>query len=1382
VVADPGARHPRGVRVTVTFPDPAAGAGRSDDAPGPAHRRLDLEVDEGLPVERLRLHLVRATGWAGWAVTTPTADGVPVDDAHPAGVPPLCHGAHVRPGPAPRPVAALAVAAAWHLAVTTGPDAGTLLVPSGRGMHRVGPHQPLTVRDPAWDGPLLVREAGRSPWRGLAEAGSRFAPRRPPAAQRVLVRVTARPLRARTQPTPTVLVPGVGRGRRHPRAPRAVPSRRWLRWRPGDEVRVGASVLVLRAGDPAAACRTAGVEPRVTPTDRRAAALRLAAPLTSVLTGVLLAATLHQPVLLLTGLVSAPMLLLSPRRTDDAGRAGAEPAPGAPAASHRADHGPAGDEGHAWHDGHATRDGHGRHGARRGPRGTPAPPEARDLPALRLATAATRWHPDDDPPVHVAVEWGAGGCLAVVGERAPVLAAARGLLLGALGTHAEPTVVLLASTPHDWRWLIWGRPCGTGLPGPDDDPTLVVVDDPAAGAGVAQWYAAAAPQHHVLWLARHEGQVPAWCRAVLQVTATSARRQDAGGPWRAVRLVAAHEDVAEEQLRWCAGAARPPRRHGASAAAPAVAGLDACPVGVVLGDLPGVPAPDVASVLRAWQRPGRGLPLPLGRGPGGAAVVLDLVGDGPHALVAGTTGAGKSELLTTLVLGLALSRPPERLAVLLVDFKGGTGLPVVADLPHVVGHLSDLDAVGARRALRGLTAELRRREGLLAAVGARDLAELDPDSPDTPARLVVVIDEFRALVDDLPELVPGLGRLAAQGRSLGVHLLLATQRPAGAVHADLRANVTLRIALRVADGVDSSDVVDVPDAARIPAGRPGLAVLRGAGGSPRAVQVARAAPRSTTPPVRWAPPPVALLGGDARAWTPSTSEGGHDARAWADALASAAVGRRAPSGPWLPELPGRVSVRDVPAGAGLPVAVSDLPDELRRGGVRWDPGAGHLLVLGGPGSGRTTTLLALARAAAAAGHDVHAIGVPASPDAPWRTALAYDDVTSIARLTRARADPRPEGRGAAGLPGAAIGDRAGPAPHRPLLVIDDVDAVLSELGALARGAAADRLTTLWTTAGSPVAVVAGAGIGAATGRLLAGFADRLVLGAPDPSADALAGVPAALAGPRPQPGRAVHLGRDGAALCQVALPDDDAASPWTRGAPLVVPLPDRADRPAGGFPRRDRHGRLLLPVGRGGDLAETCWVDVDRGLLVVGPPGSGRTTAVRAAAHGLVGMGCQVAHVVADGPRAADLADRALAALHHAARAHGPAGSTPGEGPLVLVVDDLDELEIRRPELSDAIVDALGRASGAVVVLAATTTAHAVATFRGPAPALLRTRRLLVLDLVEPGSVDLLGPEGAWLTDPRRRPVGRGALRVGRDVTPVQVWSPPAAAGRHDPP
>ena len=128
-------------------------------------------------------------------------------------------------------------------------------------------------------------------------------------------------------------------------------------------------------------------------------------------------------------------------------------------------------------------------------------------------------------------------------------------------------------------------------------------------------------------------------------------------------------------------------------------------------------------------------------------VAIDLAADGPHAVVGGTTGSGKSELLVSWLLGMAATRSPAEVTFLLIDFKGGTSFGALPSLPHCVGLVTDLDPAGAARALASLAAELRHRERVLAAAGAKSIEQV----PQL-ARLVIAVDEFAAMAADLPEL------------------------------------------------------------------------------------------------------------------------------------------------------------------------------------------------------------------------------------------------------------------------------------------------------------------------------------------------------------------------------------------------------------------------------------------------------------------------------------------------------------------------------------------------------------------------------------------------------------------------------------------------------
>ncbi|MFM7252099.1 MAG: FtsK/SpoIIIE domain-containing protein [Ilumatobacteraceae bacterium] len=386
------------------------------------------------------------------------------------------------------------------------------------------------------------------------------------------------------------------------------------------------------------------------------------------------------------------------------------------------------------------------------------------------------------------------------------------------------------------------------------------------------------------------------------------------------------------------------------------------PAAVDLDDLLGARSLEPAEIAAEWSRPGTSLRLPLGlsdrhgistghdiaNGYGnvddaGETAWLDLVADGPHALVAGTTGSGKSELLRSMVVGLARCASPQQLSMVLVDFKGGATFDLFAALPHVAAVITDLDDHLADRMLRNLRAEMRARETLLRRIGEPDIdAARVRGGPDVPPRLVVIVDEFAALVGERPSFMHALVGIAQRGRSLGLHLVLATQRPAGVVSDDIRANTAVRIALRLHDRSDAVDVVGDDAPTSFPRRAPGRAMLRD-GDRCIVVQTARCAR------------PNAAI----------------------DAIARAAsiVGCGPARPPWMAPLPERLD--ELPAGladaaahcsgptATTAIGIVDDPDHQRYLPLGVPRGALGLVVAGSRGMGVSSTLATVAAAAAA---------------------------------------------------------------------------------------------------------------------------------------------------------------------------------------------------------------------------------------------------------------------------------------------------------------------------------------------------------------------------------------------------------------------------------
>lgn len=231
-------------------------------------------------------------------------------------------------------------------------------------------------------------------------------------------------------------------------------------------------------------------------------------------------------------------------------------------------------------------------------------------------------------------------------------------------------------------------------------------------------------------------------------------------------------------------------------------------------------------VVDAWHAT-----VPIGRTEGNEPIFLDLREhhDGPHGIIAGKTGAGKSELLQSIITAVAATHSPDWAQFMLIDFKGGASLRIFESLPHTVGLVTDLqDGRAAERAIIAMKSEIRRRKDLLNRANVQDIKNYRnlPRQPETLANLLIVIDEFDAMVKEQPGFVNELITVVKQGRSLGVHLLVATQQPSVAVKDEIKGQLQYWIALRLGSANDSREMLQRPDAYYLPGEVPGRAYIR----------------------------------------------------------------------------------------------------------------------------------------------------------------------------------------------------------------------------------------------------------------------------------------------------------------------------------------------------------------------------------------------------------------------------------------------------------------------------------------------------------------------------------------------------------------------------
>ncbi|ORV81691.1 secretion protein EccC [Mycobacterium interjectum] len=385
------------------------------------------------------------------------------------------------------------------------------------------------------------------------------------------------------------------------------------------------------------------------------------------------------------------------------------------------------------------------------------------------------------------------------------------------------------------------------------------------------------------------------------------------------------------------------------------------------------------------------LRVPIGIAPDGAPLELDIKeaadnGLGPHGLCVGATGSGKSELLRTIALGMMVRNSPAALNLLLIDFKGGATFLDLARAPHVAAVVTNLadEAPLVARMQDALAGEMDRRQRLLraarcAGVAAYERARRAGGRMDALPTLLVIVDEFSEMLSQHPEFADMFVAIGRLGRSLGIHLLLASQRLDEGRLRGLEAHLSYRICLKTLSAADSRAVLGTLDAYQLP-NTPGAGFLRAGSGEPIRFQAAIVSGR--VPADTQTPAPVAAVRVfSTRPAGPVAPTSGRDDSATRTVL-EAVLDRLTGHGPpahrvWLPPLGAApaldVLLRDAPPAAGglsAPIGVVDRPFEQCRTPllVELSGAAGNVAIVGAPRSGKSTALRTLITALAAT-HD-----------------------------------------------------------------------------------------------------------------------------------------------------------------------------------------------------------------------------------------------------------------------------------------------------------------------------------------------------------------------------------------------------------------------------